>query len=338
MRVDHVDPTDDPTFGDWFAVLEAADAFARPGEPGFLRAEEQRVSIDSLRPGADTCHVLLAAHEDDRCVGAARVELPQRDNLHTCEVELVVHPGARRRGVGRALCAQVERVARDQGRTAAAAYADEPPGTEGRSAGRLAAVALGWEVCQVEARRDISVPLDPGLASTLEAQCLPYAVDYAIRTWVDRCPEDLVDDRAELSRSMSTDVPLDGLDWREEVWDAARVRRGEELAGAMDRTVVNAGAVHLPTARMVAYTQMAVPRPRPERAYQWDTIVLTAHRGHRLATLAKLAALRELADRSPGTRFVSTWNAQENAAMIRVNDALGARVNGGIATVQKVLG
>jgi GNAT superfamily N-acetyltransferase len=338
MRVDQLDPRDDAAFDEWFAVVEAADALARPGEPGSLRQEEQQLSLDALRPGSDSCHVLLAAHEGDRCLGAARLELPQRDNLHTCEVELVVHPDARRRGVARALCGQVERVAREHGRTAVAAYADEPPGSEGCSAGRLAALALGWEVVQVEVRRDIDLPLDPALVASVSQQCAPYAGDYGIRTWIDRCPDDLVDDRAELSRSMSTDVPLDRLDWREEVWDAARVRRGEELVKAMDRTVVNAGAVHVPTGRMVAYTQLAVPRARPERAYQWDTIVLSAHRGRRLATLAKLSALRELAALSPGTRFVSTWNAKENVAMIRVNDALGARLNGGIATVQKVLG
>ena len=338
MRIETVDPRDDSSFREWFEVVEVDEAFARPGEPGVLHHEEQRASVDALRPEADFRHVLLAAHDDGRCVGAARVELPQRDNLHTCEVELVVHPGARRRGVGRALCGQVEQVAREQGRTAAACYADEPPGSEGRSAGRLAALALGWEVAQVEARRDIDVPIEPDRASSLEASCLPYAVDYGIRTWVDRCPDDLVDDRAELSRTISTDVPLDGLDWREEAWDAARVRRGEDRAAAMDRTLVNAGAVHLPTGRMVAYTQLAVPRSRPERAYQWDTVVTAQHRGRRLGTLVKLAALRQLSDRSPGTRFVSTWNAQENTPMIRVNDALGARVNGGLATVQKVLG
>jgi hypothetical protein len=33
----------------------------------------------------------------------------------------------------------------------------------------------------------------------------------------------------------------------------------------------------------------------------------------------------------------SGWNAQENAPMIAVNDLLGARVNGRLAIIQKVL-
>jgi hypothetical protein len=34
---------------------------------------------------------------------------------------------------------------------------------------------------------------------------------------------------------------------------------------------------------------------------------------------------------------ISTWNARENAPMIAVNDLLGARVNGGLAILQRVL-
>jgi RimJ/RimL family protein N-acetyltransferase len=136
---------------------------------------------------------------------------------------------------------------------------------------------------------------------------------------------------------MSTDVPKDEMDWREEVWDAARVRRNEDLSRAMDRSWVGAGAVHVPTGRLIAFTVMGVPRSRPERAYQWETLVQSDHRGHRLGTLVKLAALQELAAHDPRIRFITTWNAQENAPMIAVNDLLGARVNGRLAITQKVL-
>jgi hypothetical protein len=88
---------------------------------------------------------------------------------------------------------------------------------------------------------------------------------------------------------------------------------------------------------MVAFTAMGWPRSQPARAYQWETLVSAGHRGHRLGTLVKLAALQELSARSPGTRFITTWNAQENAPMIAVNDLLGARVNGRLVVAQKVL-
>jgi hypothetical protein len=82
---------------------------------------------------------------------------------------------------------------------------------------------------------------------------------------------------------------------------------------------------------------MGVPRTSPARPYQWETLLASPHRGHRPGLLVKLAALQELTASALAPRFISTWNAQENAPMIAVNDALGARTNGGIAALQKVV-
>ncbi len=337
VTVDLLDPSDEQAFAAWFAVAEAAELHDRPDEPGSLLQEQRSISLDGTRPDADTRCVLLGASDGDRLVGAARLELPQRDNLHLCELVLSVHPSARRRGVARALQAEVERLAREHGRTTLLTFADEPPGQEGRSGNRAAAQALGYAVVQQEVRRDIDLPLPAARVEELERACRPYAADYALRAWQDGCPDDLVDDLAELMRQMSTDVPKDEMDWREEVWDGARVRRSEDRSRAMDRSWVGVGAVHQPTGRMIAFTAMGLPRSRPERAHQWETLVSADHRGHRLGTLVKLAGLQEIGDRSPRTRVISTWNAQENAPMIAVNDLLGARVNGRLAVLQKVL-
>jgi GNAT superfamily N-acetyltransferase len=337
LHVVRIDPHDDDAFRAWFEVAHAAEQHDRPDEPGWLLHEQRSISLDGTKPDADTACVLLGARDGDRLVGAARLELPQRDNLHLCEFELSVHPAARRRGVARALAAEVERSAREHGRTTLLGFADEPPGQEGRSGNRAAALALGYAVAQQEVRRDIDLPLPEAKVEELERACRPHARDYAVRLWQDGCPEDLVDDLAELMRQMSTDVPKDEMDWREEVWDRDRVRRNEGLSLAMDRSWVAAGAVHEPTGRMVAFTTMGWPRSQPARAYQWETLVAQAHRGHRLGTLVKLAALQELSARSPHTRFITTWNAQENAPMIAVNDQLGARVHGRLVVLQKVL-
>jgi hypothetical protein len=173
--------------------------------------------------------------------------------------------------------------------------------------------------------------------AALERQVAPHTADYDLVTWWDRCPDELLEDCAALNQAMSTDVPKDEMDWREEVWDGPRLRRNEAEVQAMDRSYVAAGAVHRPTGRMVAFTTMGVPRSAPQRAYQWETLVLREHRGHRLGMRCKLAALQELHAAQPDAQFISTWNAKENAPMIAVNDALGARTNGGIAALQKVL-
>ncbi|MCW2681134.1 MAG: GCN5-related N-acetyltransferase [Frankiales bacterium] len=332
VEVVELDPKDDAAFAQWFAVVEASDLLERPDDPSWLQHEQQRASLSD----EDNRKVMLAAVQDGAVVGAARMELPQKDNEHLCEAVLVVHPDARRRGIARALDEELVRRARGDGRTTVLVICDEPPGAD--RGNRLAAVALGYDVVQHEVRRDIDLPLDPTRVAELERACAEHAAEYDVRTWWDRCPDDLAEDCAQLNAAMSTDVPKDQMDWREEVWDVARLRRNEQHALEMDRTYVGAGAVHRPTGRMVAYTTMGVPRSLRRRAYQWDTLVLREHRGHRLGMLVKLAALQELTASSPKTAYISTWNAQENGPMIAVNDALGARTNGGVVAVQKVLG
>ena len=336
MEVTTVDPRDGQAFDAWFAVLQAVEREDRPDEVGYTAQEVRAAALTGSGPDPDSSVLLLAAVQDDAVVGTARLDLPRRDNLHLAEVELCVHPLARRRGVGRVLSAELERRMRADGRRSAIGFSDEPPGRASAMT-QGAAQALGYAWTQEEARRDIDLPLPAQAVRDLEDRCRPYALDFELVTWRDVAPEGLLDDLAVLHQRMSTDVPMADLDVTEEVFDAARVRRHEQLARDMGRALFGAGAVHRPTGRMVAYTDQAVPLDLPERVYQWNTIVLTEHRGHRLGTLVKLACLQRLSQEVPAARFISTWNALENTAMIRVNEALGARVNGHVVAWQKRL-
>lgn len=71
---------------------------------------------DALTPGG---RVLLVARRDGRLVGTAQVVLMMPANgRHRADVgKVLVHPAARRSGLGRALMAEVEQVAREYGRT-----------------------------------------------------------------------------------------------------------------------------------------------------------------------------------------------------------------------------
>ena len=337
MEIREVDPFDEAAVAAWFAVVDAEQQASRPGEPGWLEHEQRAALQQGAAADADDRMLGLVAQDGDQVVAAARLDLPMSDNTHLCELQLVTHPQHRRRGAGRALWAEVERRVLALGRTTLTAVSEEVPGEEGRSASRGFGPVVGAEAIQVEVRRDIDLPLDPAVVAGLAAVAAEHAAEYELRTWRDTVPDDLLDDQAYLHRRMSTDIPKAGMDWQEEEWDAARVRREEQRIRAMDRSYFGAAAVHRPTGRSVAYTTMGIPLSEPVRAYQWDTLVLTEHRGHRLGTLVKLAALQRLMDEAPEVRFISTWNAAENAPMIRVNDALGARVNGQLVNWQKKL-
>lgn len=333
VQVDEVG-ADGPAFDAWFAVLRACELHDRPDEPGYLPEEVRAEVREGSSHDPDVRRLLLSATVDGEVVGAARTGLPRRDNPHLAELELFVLPSYRRRGIARALLQHLDRVWEADGRTTVIGYADEPPGRP--SAMTLGAgEALGFALEQSEVRRDVDLPLDPARVAALEAQCAPYADGYDVVTWRAAVPEPLLDDLAVLHARMSTDVPLADLDIAPEVFNGARVRRHEQLAVASGRAMVGAGAVHRATGRMVAYTDQAVPLAAPSRAYQWNTIVLAEHRGHRLGTLVKLAALQRLSAEVPQVRVISTWNAAENEAMIRVNDALGARVDGAVTAWQR---
>ena len=337
MHIEQVDPRDPDAFAAWFAVAEQVQQQVRPGEPAWLPHEIRASALSALEPDRDRDRWLLAARDGDQVVGAARVDLPLRDNLHLAEVELYTSPPEQCRGVARALLAELERRCRASGRTTLLGYSDEVPVAGGSPMSRGAGAALGFTVGQSEVRRDIDLPLNPDRVAALEAESRSYATDFDVVTWGQSVPEPLLADLAHLHQRMSTDIPLGELDITEESFDGPRVRRHERLALAMDRSLFAAGAIHRPSGRMVAYTDMAVPRAAARRAYQWNTIVLAEHRGHRLGTLIKLAALQELSAAYPQAQFITTWNAEENRAMIRVNDALGARVNGGSMAWQKRL-
>ena len=335
MRIEQVDPRDDEAFLQWFTVEDRVEEHLRPGEPHGVLAERRASALAALDPDHALGVVTLLALDGDSAVGSAGLELPRRDNLHLAEGSVSVLPGARRRGVGSALLAELERLAAEHGRTTVIVGVDEPPELVGRSPGRAFAQRHGYALAQTEVRRDMPLPVDPERVARLAAECAEHAPDYAVRTWRDRCPDDLLDGMALLKVAMSRDVPLGDTDLQEEVWDAARLRQREQVVAAQGRTFFAAGAVHQATGRLVAFTDVGISHAEPERAFQWETLVLSEHRGRRLGTLVKLACLQRIAQEHPASRYVSTWNAEENAPMIRVNDALGARTNGELSWWQR---
>jgi hypothetical protein len=92
--------------------------------------------------------------------------------------------------------------------------------------------------------------------------------------------------------------------------------------------VVETVAVHRDSGRLAAYTTIGVPAPDRTAVYQWDTLVLSEHRGHRLGQAVKARNLRALRAELPDVRRVVTWNAEQNGPMLRVNRELGFRTVG----------
>ncbi len=332
VAVEPVDPADGSAYAEWYAVVEACGQDRWPGRPGWQPDELRAPALD---PHGSARVLLLGARLGGRVVGAGSVELPVHDNPHLARVSVEVTPQRRRGGVGRGLVAAAERLAAAEGRSVLVGEEEVPVGTDGPGAVAFA-TGLGYDMVLENLRRELSVPLDPALVAGIETATAPHAEGYEVVTF-DEWPERWLEDRATFGRHMSTDPPLGGMALEEEVWSPDRIRHHERLVGAMGRRLSVAAALERSSGRAVAFSELTVPRTAPELAYQWDTLVLPAHRGHRLGLLVKLANLARLAELSPATTEVVTWNARDNEPMIAVNEALGARVTALGRTWQKGL-
>jgi GNAT superfamily N-acetyltransferase len=318
---------DDERFAAWCEVWAATQLADHPDEAPRPVSDHVALGRRLTTPGGAMRGTHRAGIADGTVVGALRLLLPVRDNASVAYVDVAVHPAHRRRGVGTALLEEGVRLARAAGRSSLVAEVDEP-GAD--AAGSAFARHHGWTCDLRETRRDLLLPVDEERLSVLESEAVAASAGYEVLTWRDRTPDALLEDRALLSRRMSTDAPSGDVPVGEEDWDAARVREQETVALDRGRTVLSAGAVR--DGRLVAFTDLHVPLAQPERANQSGTLVLPEHRGHRLGARVKIAVLRELAADLPEVRRISTYNSDTNRPMVAVNEALGFRRAGGLST------
>ena len=292
---------------------------------GFVRT----VSTERFRLGA-----LL---EGDRVVGVWTVRTPLVDNLSTAGVQVEVAPDARRRGYGTLLLAHAEQIAREAGRTVLHSWQLLPHDEAAPDPTTAFAVRHGYTSALPSLRSDLDLADGPDgpdggpdvarALGVLDAEVGGLrdrlARDYRLVTWWNRCPDEHLVDRAHLMQRMSTDAPTGDLVAEEERWDGDRVREYEAAAEAMNRDTVETCALHVPSGRLVAFTQISVPRGDPAISYQWDTLVLREHRGLRLGMWIKAANLRAAVAQHPAIRRLTTFNAASNTPMLRVNFAMG---------------
>jgi GNAT superfamily N-acetyltransferase len=270
---------------------------------------------------------LFVARDDGGAVrGIADVELYRRENLALARVDIRVLPASRRRGIGSSLLADVEQVVVVAGRTELGGMDETPVGIDYEDAAGPFALRQGFALVQTMVRRELRLPLRPPQARALADNPKSRPPGYSLITFLDRWPDELVADRCELGRRMSTDVPMGEQELDEEVWDEARVRQIEAALAAQNRAKVITVARHDDSGRLAGFPEIAVPLGAPESVWQHDTLVVREHRGHGLGFAMKLANVVALAQEFPAARSVSTWNAAENAPMIAVNDEMGFEV------------
>ena len=282
----------------------------------------------------------FVARVDGRMIGRSMLTRSPRSDADEAELNIDVLTSHRERGVGTALLAILEQGAAALGRgvlqstqphtataggsriAAPTGFGDLPAGDPGvrfllRNGYALELVA---RICVLDlaGSRD-AVALQRRLA---EQHAGP---GYRVHTWTGDCPPEWLDDIAVLLTGMSTDAPMAGMQVAEDVWDAERVRQRDARQREGGGLLVTSAAEHVPSGLLVAFTEASVPLGEAQPVGQGATLVLRGHRGHRLGLLLKAANIQQLLVASPTATVISTVNAEDNVAMLAVNDALGFR-------------
>lgn len=289
-------------------------------------------------------HVYLA-RVGGQVAGCGTLTLPLSENTTTAGVDVLVDAPFRRRGLGSVILDVLEGVAKDRGRRSFDGYCGEPIapvlavvpllGAKSGSGGvprdiasTQFAVRHGYSLEQVETNSSLALPFDEAQVSRLEADARSRGKGFSVIAWSGRCPDEFIDAYARLKSLMSTEVPIAGLGWEGEAWDAARVRQEEETWQASGLEALVSAVRDDGTGELAAYTALVHREASPAVIYQEDTLVDPAHRGRRVGMLVKIANLRRAVQAWPAAKTVMTWNASENQHMLAINIALGFKPSG----------
>ncbi|MDQ2811205.1 MAG: GNAT family N-acetyltransferase [Actinomycetota bacterium] len=258
------------------------------------------------------------------------LELPDRGNLDRAQLELLVHPDRRRRGLGRPLLQHAIARASANGRSVLNGVAQN--GSAGQDFARSAGAQAG--LVDVQRVLDLADAAAARLADVRE-QAMEAAAGYSLVSWTGPVPEEFLEQAAALYTALG-DAPHDAGEVPPG-WDAQQVReRTNDLLPRFGMRQYSIAARCDASGEMAALTQLAVDPEDPGWGHQLITAVTRKHRGHRLGLLVKAAMLDLLATTEPQLERISTWNAEANQHMIAVNQALGYAVLGPPNTVWRL--
>ncbi len=229
-------------------------------------------------------------------------------------LEVLVRPALRRRGLGRQLVAVAARRAYLEGFSSIGVEA-----IGGTPAAQFYA-ALGFEREFVETRSILDLSAVDWLA--LGTMAGGIAPGYRIEFHPGGPPEPLLPAYAQAKLEAQNE---DDLDLAPRSSDPQRLRDSLNTLHRRGLKPYIVLAIHQATGVVAGLTEVVIPAQHPQRADQYDTIVVRDHRGYGIDRAIKARMLFELRSAEPGLREVQTWNAQQNESMLKVNAELGYR-------------
>lgn len=262
----------------------------------------------------------VVVRRDGRVVGALRLALPAGAPVIRVD-QLLVHPVARRQGIGRALVAHAVGRLAEHGRTSLTATLSAPvPGgpvvdeTPSAFAAAVGALSVAGEGTGLHQWLDLAEhdPLADGVPAVPPG--------YRLVTWGTVTPDEYAVAVSSLEQSLGG-----GPELPDEEIETSYARRFEKMRIGRGRRAYHTGVVHEASGKLAGYTSISKTTGNPEHALQGMTVVHATHRGHGLGRVIKLTNLDQARRAEPALRLLETANAAHNTPMIELNAAIGFR-------------
>ncbi|MDG4833559.1 GNAT family N-acetyltransferase [Solwaraspora sp. WMMD1047] len=229
-------------------------------------------------------------------------------------VEVLVHPRARRRGLGRELMITAARRTYQEGFSALGAE------VVGDTPAVAFFEALGFAKEYIETRSVLRLPTVDW--SALGGMAESAAPGYRLEFHPGSPPDELIEPYAR-AKAETRDIDDGDLNLRPSSHDPQQLRDSLACLNNRGMKPYIVLAIHEASGEVAGLTEVVVPAQRPTRADQYDTIVTRAHVGQGIDRAIKARMLLELRTAEPNLTEVQTWNAQVNEPMLKVNAELG---------------
>ena len=179
----------------------------------------------------------------------------------------------------------------------------------------------------VEIVRSLPLPVDPDLLTRHRERAGAAMSDaYELSVHVDGVPQELRQGVCDASNRLILDAPTGDVEFEPESMTVEDYQTMLDHQRDTGRTIITTVAVHRETGVVAAYTDLSLPSGDTHVVFQWGTLVLPEHRGHRLGMAVKVGNLEALARLAPERRSVLTMNDEQNPWMVEINKDLGFEI------------